>query len=424
MTRAGRIAAGVLALALAAAAAVWALNRIDEPPSDASPPPAAVSPDRVARGAYLARVGNCAGCHTERGGGEYAGGRGIATPFGTVFATNLTPHPTAGIGAWNATDFWRALHNGRSRDGRLLYPAFPYPSYTQVTREDADALYAYLRSLAPSDRPNRPHELRFPYGLQASLAVWRAMFFRPGEFRPDPARGAEWNRGAYLVGGLGHCVACHAPRNVLGATESRGDVELSGGLIPMQNWYAPSLASPAQAGVMGWSRQDVVALLRDGANARASVLGPMAEVVFRSTQHWSEADLSAVAAYLQALPAQPAQRRKPEPADALVMDRGRALYKDHCVSCHGEQGQGGRGRSVPPLAGNRAVTLDSPANVVRVILSGGYPPTTVGNPRPFGMPPYGQALADADVAAVASFIRQSWGNEAPAVSAVDVVRLR
>ncbi|HET7795729.1 MAG TPA: cytochrome c, partial [Rhizobacter sp.] len=289
-----------MAVLLLLGAAVLALNFRGEDPIDEASAPASATPERVARGAYLARAGNCMGCHTERGGEPYAGGRGIDTPFGTVYASNLTPDPATGIGTWSADHFWRALHNGRSRDGRLLYPVFPYTNYTVVTRPDADAIYAYLRSLKPVAQPNRTHGLSFPFNTQAALAVWRALYFKPGEQPADTTQSADWNRGAYLVQGLGHCNACHGSRNALGATA--GPLDLGGGLIPMQNWYAPSLSDPREAGVADWPLPDIAQLLKTGVSPRASVLGPMAEVVGRSTQHLSEADLNAIAVYLKALP--------------------------------------------------------------------------------------------------------------------------
>ena len=223
-------------------------------------------PALVERGAYLARAGNCEGCHTAQGGAPYAGGRGVPTPFGTVFAPNLTPDPASGLGQWSAADFWRALHHGRARSGRLLYPAFPYPNYTRVSRADADAIFAYLQSLPAVAQANRAHTLGFPFDTQAALAVWRALYFRPAAHVDDPARPAEWNRGAYLVEGLGHCNACHSARNALGAT--RGTLDLQGGLIPVQNWYAPSLASPHEAGVANWPKSEVVRLLKTGVAAQ------------------------------------------------------------------------------------------------------------------------------------------------------------
>jgi mono/diheme cytochrome c family protein len=421
MRTAWRLAAGAVLLVGAAAAAVAWLNVRGETAIDVHAPSAPATLEQVERGAYLARAGNCAACHTERGGAPFAGGKGIATPFGTVYAGNLTPDAETGLGSWSAAQFWRAMHHGRSRDGRLLYPAFPYPEYTRVTRADSDALYAFLRSQPAVRQANRPHELRFPYDSQLSLAVWRAMFFRPGEFRPEPARSPEWNRGAYLVQGLGHCQACHAPRNALGATSGR--LDLSGGLIPMQNWYAPSLTAPAEAGVHDWSQDEVVQLLRSGVSARGTALGPMAEVVFGSTRHLSDADLRAMATFLQELPPQPPAPPRPRPVGADVLPLGQRIYDNQCAQCHGGRGEGGAS-AYAALAGHRTVTMASSANLVRMIISGGFPPTTAGNPRPYGMPPFGQALTDAEIAAVATYVRSAWGNNAPPVTALDVQRLR
>jgi mono/diheme cytochrome c family protein len=257
--------------------------------------------------------------------------------------------------------------------------------------------------------------------LQASLAVWRALFFRPEAHTPDPGRPAQWNRGSYLVRGLGHCIACHAERNVLGATT--GDIELGGGLIPMQNWYAPSLASTREAGVAEWHTDEIVALLRTGVSPRAKVMGPMAEVVFRSTQHLAPDDVMAMAVFLKALPQADPPAPHGERATADVMRLGEKVYGDQCKACHGERGEGVTG-IYPPLAGNRAVLLASPNNVVKATLHGGFPPSTAGNPRPFGMPPFSQVLDNAEVAAVATYVRQSWGNGAPPVSPLQAERAR
>jgi mono/diheme cytochrome c family protein len=416
----------VLILALLAAGAgalVWALNVRDEVDVKAPVANAAPSDGLIARGAYLARAGNCQACHTAQGGQAYAGGRGIATPFGTVFTSNLTPDDKTGLGGWSAAHFWRAMHNGRSRDGRLLYPAFPYTSYTQVTREDSDALYAYLRSLPPVVAPNLPHALRFPYQSQAALAVWRALFFSPGVYEPDTARGAEWNRGAYLVKGLGHCAACHTARNALGGSDQ--GLDLAGGLIPMQNWYAPSLASPYEAGVGDWDKQHIVSLLKNGVSPRASVTGPMAEVVQRSTQYLSDADLGAMAQFLKELP--PSHTAPPEPAAIKTqgesVQRAAKLYEQHCAQCHGAKGEG-IANAYPALAGNRAVTMGQASNLVQIVLNGGYAPATEGNPRPFGMPPFVLALNDADMGLVLTHIRQSWGNRASEITPLEVNRIR
>jgi len=405
------------------AAWIWSVNFRGEDDIHDAPPPGPVAASVAQRGAYLARAGNCMLCHTERGGADYAGGRPIDTPFGTLYASNITPDPATGIGGWSVDHFWRALHHGRSRDGRLLYPAFPYTNYTQVTRADADALFGYLRTLKPVQRANTQHRLRWPYSTQAALAVWRALYFRPGIHADDAKHSADWNRGAYLVQGLGHCSACHTSRNALGA--SRDLLDLSGGMIPMQNWYAPSLASPAEAGVAGWEVEHITRLLQTGVAPGGTVLGPMAEVVLHSTQHLAPADLRAMAVYLKALP--PPEGEPPAVAAAAtntdITERGARLYADHCLQCHGAQGQGVPG-AYPPLAGSRAVVLSTTSNLVQVVLAGGYPPATAGNPRPFGMPPYATVFSDAEVAAVLTYIRASWGNRAAPVSELSVAQQR
>ncbi|MFN3375173.1 MAG: c-type cytochrome [Burkholderiaceae bacterium] len=410
---------GLLALAgLAAAWVVW-INQAGEAPL--GPDATSDTPAQVQRGAYLARVGNCMACHTAVGGAAYAGGRGIETPFGVVFSSNLTAHPEHGLGGWTRDAFWRAMHHGRSRDGRLLYPAFPYTDYTRITREDSDALLAFLRTVPAAETPRRAHALRFPYSTQAALAVWRALYFRPAEHMPDPTQSADWNRGAYLVQGLGHCAACHAPRNALGATQA--PERLGGGLIPVQNWYAPALNREDEGGLQHWTEADVVALLRTGVAPGASVIGPMAEVVFRSTQYLSDEDARAMAVYLQALPPEGEARPKPVAPPAAVMARGAKVYEAQCAQCHGSDGRGEPG-AFAALAGNRAVLLHDPTNVVRMLLLGGYPPATAGHPRPHGMPPFQQVLGDEDIAAVASFVRNSWGNQAPGVGTMEVYRAR
>ena len=421
MNRWTRVLGSTMGLVLAAAGLVWWLGVHDAVDVDGTDTAIVATPEVLARGAYLARAGNCMACHSRRGDAPYAGGRPIATPFGTVFSSNLTPDPHTGIGAWSAAHFWRALHHGRSRDGRLLSPAFPYTSYTRVTREDSDALWAYLRSLPAVSRVTEPHQLRWPYNTQWALATWRALYFRAGVFAPNEARGADWNRGAYLVQGLGHCTACHAPRNLLGASAAAQD--LAGGQIPMQGWYGPSLLDAAEAGVAHWEPAHVVQLLQTGVSPRGSALGPMAEVVLGSTQHLSRDDLRAMAIYLQTLPASSRTARVPEPVPAPTMALGARVYKRHCADCHGEVGEG-VALAYPPLAGNRAVRMDNTANLVQVVLRGGFSPATAGNPRPFGMPPFQMLLSDEEVAAVISYIRSAWGNEAGAVTVLDVARHR
>ena len=420
MGRIRRIAPFVLvAIALVASPGVLAQGTKSRGPS-ATRVPAQTD------GEYLARAGDCIACHTARGGEPFAGGFEMPTPFGTLYTPNITPDPETGIGKWTADDFYRAMHDGKSKDGSLLYPAFPYPSYTKVTRADADAIYGYIQTIAPVKKKNKPHALKFPYNQRNLLIGWRALYFQPGEYKPDPAQSAEWNRGAYLVLGLGHCDACHTSRNMLGATVK--DKELSGGLIPLQDWYAPSLTSNREAGLGQWEIEEVVALLRTGISKRGVVFGPMAQVVHDSLQYITEADTQAMAVYLKSLattdaPSDPGQIRTTESQGRASYDSGAKLYDRHCKSCHGANGLGVP-PMYPPLANNQAITMAFSVNPIRMVLFGGFPPSTRGNPRPFGMPPFVLVLNDADTALVLTHIRQSWGNRASEVTALDVNRIR
>ena len=423
MKRATTALAVAMSVLGALAAAVWWLGvRTPAPGLSAAATDGPV--EVLARGAYLARVGNCVGCHTRRGGEPLAGGRAIETPFGAVYAGNLTPDIQTGIGAWSADDFWHALHHGRSRDGRLLAPAFPYTSTTRITRADADTLYAWLMSQPPVVQVNRAHALRWPFGTQAALAVWRALYFQAGEQTAEPAQSAEWNRGAYLAQGVAHCDECHGARNALGALQAGAT---GGSVLAGPNWYAPSLRDSAEAGLAEWPVAEIAALLKTGWSGRGHASGPMAEVVLRSTQHLNDADLRAMAFYLKSLsaaeqPASPARETSAGAATARSR-RGAQLYRDHCERCHGERGEGVPG-AYPALAGNRAVVMAQTTNLVQAVLHGGFAPATAGNPRPFGMPPFVLVLNDADIAAVLSHLRTAWGNSASEVSELDVHKVR
>lgn len=411
-------------LALLALAVVWHnWGDLLSTPQDTST--AAATPDTLARGAYLVRAGNCIACHTPRGGAPLAGGRAIDTPFGAVYSSNLSPDAETGLGRWSAHDFWNALHHGRSRGGRLLAPAFPYEHTSVITREDSDAMFAWLRSQPAVHQPQPAHTLTWPLGTQAALAVWRTLFFAPQPFVADPKQSAEWNRGAYLVQGLGHCAACHSPRNALGA--SAGVANLSGGLMPVVNWYAPSLQDDRETGLASAPLAEIVQLLQTGRNTRSSVSGPMVEVVQHSLQHLQAADLQAMAVYLQsgAQAAAPA-RTAPALVRASVAEQGRKVYDRHCATCHGEQGLGVPG-AYPALAGNRAVLLGDPTNLVQNVLYGGFAPATAGHPRPFGMPPFVLELEDRDIAAVLTHLRtalQAEGHKANEVTPLQVNRIR
>ena len=383
------------------------------------------SSETLQAGRYLVQAGNCIACHTARGGAPLAGGRAIDTPFGAVFSSNLTPDPDTGLGRWNAQHFWRALHHGRSKDGRLLTPAFPYNHTTLINRADADAMFAWLQSLPAVPQITPTHQLRWPLGTQPALAVWRSLYFKAGSYQAEPQHDAVWNRGAYLVQGLGHCAACHSPRNALGATPSVND--FSGGWMYGANWWAPSLTDPVQTALADTPLSAITQLLKTGRSGEHHTTGPMGEVVQYSTQFLTDTDLQSMALYLQSQ----AQAAVPMPKLAVksravlpdVATRGAKIYEQHCAQCHGEQGQGQAG-AYPSLAGHRAVLQKDTTNLVQTVLYGGYPPATLGNPRPFGMPPYILTLDDKDLAAVLTHLRTQWGNHAPEVTPLEVNRIR
>ncbi|MBN3805960.1 c-type cytochrome [Paraburkholderia sp. Ac-20336] len=380
----------------------------------------------IKKGEYLARAGDCIACHTVRGGKPFAGGLPMATPFGTMFTPNITPDDQYGIGKWTQDDFYRAMHTGRSKDGSLLYPGFPFTSYTKVTRADADAIYAYLRSVAPVNVPSRPHELKFPFNQRNMLIGWRTLFFREGEFKPDPTKSVEWNRGAYLVEGLGHCGMCHTSINAMGGPVN--SAAFAGGLIPLQNWYAPSLTSNKEAGLGDWDLQDIASLLKTGVSNRGAVFGPMAEVVHNSLQYLSTEDINAMATYLKTIPQksdapEPLQLETSEKFGGELLKQGQKIYVDNCAKCHAENGLG-QPPAFPPLANNPSIQMPSAVNPIRMVLNGGYPPSTEANPHPYGMPPFAQALSNQEVAAVVTYIRMSWGNHGTAVSPQQVADLR
>ena len=385
----------------------------------------AIAPDLITRGDYLARAGDCIACHTAPEGKLFAGGRAMPTPFGTLYTTNITPDPTTGIGNWSADDFYKTMHEGRLPDGGLLYPAMPFASYTKVTRADSDAIFAYLRSIPAAKQADRQHDLGFPYNNRSLILGWRTLFFTEGEYQPDASKSEEWNRGAYLVEGLGHCGMCHTAINALGGSSESKAFE--GGLIPMQNWYAPSLTSNREAGLGDWSIAEISDLLHTGVSQRGVVYGPMAEVVYNSLQYLNAEDIKAMSVYLKSLgqgsPPEPATSPLPTAESSLLLAFGRTVYDAQCASCHGSTGKG-YPPHYPPLAGNPSIAMPSAVNPIRMVLNGGFPPGTAGNPMPYGMPPFAQSLSDDEIAAVVTYIRTSWSNRGSAVSASDANALR
>ena len=394
----------------------------------ASLPTDAASAGDVTRGEYLTRIGDCAACHTAIGGEPFAGGLAIETPFGVIWSPNITPDPDTGIGRWNDGEFVRALQYGIRNDGKRLYPAMPYPEFSKVSTEDVLAIRAYLRTLPPVVRRNRPVEFPFPLNLRVLMRAWDLLFFHPGRFRPDPKLDDVQNRGAYLVQGLAHCGACHTPRNFLGASKQR---EFLHG-ARYANWYALDLTPDPASGLGRIASQQIVALLHEGRTSLTSVTGQMPEVVHYSTQHLSGADVAAITAYLKTLPA--AHADGPSGFDAMApafnaarsadaMTLGRQIYLDNCDACHQSSGRG-VADVFASLAGNPAVLAPDPTQLIHVVLTGASQLPTKSRPSAFTMPEFDARLSDVQIAAVLSFVRNSWGNHASDVSAHDVAKLR
>ena len=362
------------------------------------------SSEQIQRGEYLARAGDCVSCHTAPGGAAYAGGLRMGTPFGHLLSPNITPDADTGIGGWSADDLYRALHDGVNRRGQDMYPVMPYTFYTNVTREDSDAIYAYLRTVTPVRNTVDVNQLRFPFDQRWSMAAWRELYFTEGTFKPDDSRTPAWNRGAYLVEGLGHCSACHSPRNRLGAIETKQ--EFTGATI--DGWFALNLSSNLHSGLGEWTAEQIATYLKTGAlKGKTTALGPMVEVVQNSLSYLTDADLTAMAEYLKSIPAN-SSLRSSDPTAGGSRQRGAALYLEHCSGCHQAKGRGVPG-VFPPLAGNGVVMAPDPANILKVVLGG--VPARNGY---VGMPSFAGQLDDEQIAELVNYLRVSWGNSAPA----------
>jgi mono/diheme cytochrome c family protein len=377
----------------------------------AAPARASFDPSLIAKGAELAAIGNCQVCHTAEGGRSFAGGRPLETPFGTFYGTNITPDPDTGIGRWSEDAFRRALREGVDREGRHLYPAFPYEYYTRLTDEDIRALYAYIATREPVRAPNRPHELHAPFNTRALVGSWKALYFERGVFQPDPARSAQWNRGAYLVNGVGHCGACHTPRNFLGA-EKKGEL-FSGGVA--EGWHGPALNVRSPAPVP-WTAEQLFKYLRTGLDdVHAIAAGPM-EPVVRNLARAPEEDVRAIAAYLEALAGPPSAERRKKADAALAQakaaaranGRGAEVYAGTCAACHDRGREAGSGGALP-LALGTAMTIPTSSNLLRITLEGIAPPE--GEPGR-AMPGFADALTDRQVKDLAAYIRSEFGGAA------------
>jgi mono/diheme cytochrome c family protein len=375
------------------------------------------TPAEVARGKYLVRIGDCMACHTQRGSQKFAGGRPIQTPFGIIYTPNITPDRETGIGNWTDEEFYKALHDGIAPGGVNLYPAFPYPSFTYVTEKDVLAIKAYLYSLSPVKKKDRKSKLKWPYDIRSILTVWDSLYLKKGPYREDLRRSKTWNRGAYLVEGLGHCGACHTPRNALGA-EKKGS-RLKG--ASYQGWFAPHLDVSRMSDVHNWTETELVDFLRYGfSRTKGVALGPMQDVVHDSTQYINQNDLQAIAIYLISLGE--TTRKNPVPGDkdapgaAIMIEKGLSIYKKHCSGCHQDSGEG-LSHAYPALKGNPIVLNGNPTDVINVVLQGGFETPTRFQTEPYSMPSFAHQLTAVQVASVINYIRNSWGNSAPPVTA-------
>ncbi|MFM0125339.1 cytochrome c [Paraburkholderia sp. RL18-101-BIB-B] len=409
------------------------------PSAGASARPAARRPDAgtLARGEYIAKAGDCAGCHTAaQGGAPYAGGLGLASPFGTIVSTNITPDPRYGIGQYTYDDFARALRKGVTRDGKRLYPAMPYNAFAKIDDADMHALYMYMmHGVVPVAKPNAKSDVAFPFNQRWALRFWQMAFVPREPYRPRADRDAQWNRGAYLVQSVGHCGSCHTPRGV--AYEEKGTDEASSNFLTggvNDHWFASNLTGDPGSGLGRWRAPEIAAFLKTGRGGGNVAYGSMVEQIEDSTQYLSDDDLLAIGRYLKSLPPrspsgtyapQDDVARKPlngsRVPDALSV--GYNVYRSFCAQCHGDEGRGVP-NVFPALAGNSSVLAEDTTSLIRLMVEGGNSPSTLTGPPRQQMPRFADTLADVEIGQVLTYIRSAWGNNAQPITANDVSSLR
>ena len=410
------------------------------PPSDLAAP-AAESPagtpsdmtpqvdEKVEKGGYLARAGNCISCHTRKGGEEFAGGLEFHSPLGSIYSTNITPDPETGIGKWSEEDFVKAMHDGVAPGGRRLFPAFPYTAFTKVSDDDVKAIYAYLKTLKPAKYTPPANGIAFM--MRWPMVFWNALFHTSERYKTDTTQSAEWNRGAYLTEGLGHCSACHSPRNPLTLAENH-ELAYAGGEIldhvgaadaepKIRKWSAVNLTQ-AKTGLGAWSADDIAKYLNKGfVINHAGTWGPMTEVIVNSMRHLSVEDTKAMGVYIKSLT--PKELPGGTPISEDQTKAGQPIYKERCAKCHQDSGRGGMFNS-PPLVGSAIVQHADPASLINIIIYGANAPKEVSTGQWETMKPLGEVMTDAEIAAVSNYIRSSWGNAGRAVQAADVAKQR
>ena len=420
---------GWLALAglVAAALLAWYVTR--QPASPFTQEPATSSePALVSRGEYVARLSDCVACHSLPGKTPFAGGLEMATPLGAIHATNITPDQGTGIGAYSLADFDRAVRHGVAPGGRRLYPAMPYPSYAKLSDDDVRALYAFfMQGVQPAKQPNIPSDIPWPLNMRWPIALWNGLFAPTATYAAKPNQDAQWNRGAYIVQGPGHCGSCHTPRGLAfneKALDESGAPFLAGALL--DGWYAPSLRQDHNTGLGRWSEPEIVQFLKSGRNQHAVVYGSMTEAFNNSTQFMADDDLAAIARYLKSLPGDPQRDGTPwhyVTAEARPDIPGAHTYATRCASCHGLDGKG-QPEWMPPLAGATSALAKEDASAINITLNGSQRIVAAGVPDAYRMPAFREQLTDAQIAQVLSFVRSSWGNGGGAVDAKAVAKLR
>jgi mono/diheme cytochrome c family protein len=373
----------------------------------------------IEHGRYMATAADCAACHTAPGSKPFAGGGALETPFGILLAPNITPDLETGIGGWTDDEFVNAVQNGIGHGGVHLYPAMPYTYYTRMTREDVIAIRAYLDTVEPVRNRVQANQLPFPFNQREAMIGWNELYFSPGELKPDPSKSPEWNRGAYIVEGAEHCGLCHTPKNAMGGDKTGQAMQGS----VLQNWYAPNITGDHRLGIGDWTVEDIALYLKTGRNRYDIASGPMADAVTHTTSHLADADLRAIAVYLKDLPPSGGELPQPVSTQDPVIQRGQAIYNQQCAACHTAGGEGIVGL-FPRLGGAPLVQQLQAISLVRVVLEGSRAVATDTAPTGPAMPSFAWRLSDTDIAAVLTYIRNSWGNAAAPVSTGDVSNLR
>lgn len=427
-----KLSLGVLALATVTACNSDTVTTQSTPATDSAAQAAAAG---MSHGEYVARLGNCVACHSTPDGAPLAGGLKMAVPLlGNIYATNITPDTATGIGSYSFDEFDRVMRTGVAKDGHRLYPAMPYPSYAKMSEQDMRALYDFLMNeVTPVNQANLPAEIPGWKSPRWPLAVWNALTVDFDPYTPDAGQSDAWNRGAYLVQGLGHCGACHTPRGLLlqeKALDESGSDFLSGALL--DHWHASSLNGDVNSGLGRWSTEEVAEFLGTGKNRHGTAFGTMVEVINNSTAHMSQGDLLAMGEYLKSLPPVKERNATPYAYDGAATDKllamdfstpGAQIYFEYCSNCHVSSGAGYYPYQ-PALAGNPVVLESDPSSLINITLNGSLRVFTGQGPDVNDMPYFRQLLTDQQIADALTFIRSSWGNKAPAVTAAQVAALR